>query len=163
MVSNEVNAENSNASGSDDTYTNTNDMLNPMVLLVRVEHVNGRPIEPEILTEDAFTDLCTYTNPSHTPHAVEILSQHEICFTYKQGITLGHVAGELMAIKSWMGFPILVTIVIIKRSKVDTTVEARQSIDSFKKSKNKWNWINLNKVKMTCKVSWTKLLLKKKS
>ena len=126
MASNDVNAENSNASGSDDTYTNTNDMLNPMVLLVRVEHVDGRPVEPEILTEVAFRDLCTYTNPSHTPHAVEILSQYEICLTYKQGITLDHIAGELMAIKSWMDFPIPVTIVIIKRSKVDTIVEARQ-------------------------------------
>ena len=126
MASNDVNAENSKASGSDDTYANTNDMLNPMVLLVRVEHVDGRPIEPEILTEVAFRDFCTYTNPSHTPHVAEILSQYEICLTDKQGITLGHIAGELMAIESWMDFPILVTVVIIKRSKVDTIVEARQ-------------------------------------
>ena len=31
-----------------------------------------------------------------------------------------------MAIKSWMDFPILVTVVIMKRSKVDKIVEARQ-------------------------------------
>ena len=31
-----------------------------------------------------------------------------------------------MAIESWMDFPILVTVVIIKRSKVDAIVEARQ-------------------------------------
>ena len=126
MVSNEVNVENSNTSGSEDIYTETNVALNPMVLLVRVEHDDGRPIELEVLTEAAFKELCTYTNPLHTPHAVEILSPHEICLTYKQGITLGHVAGELMAIESWMDFPILVTVVIIKRSKVDTIVEARQ-------------------------------------
>ena len=126
MVSNEVNAENSNASWSDNTYANTDVMLNPMVLLVRVEHIDGRPIEPEILTEAAFKNFCTYTNSAHTPHAVEILSPHEICLTYKQGITLGHVAGELMAIESWMDFPILVTVVIIKRSKVDIIVEATQ-------------------------------------
>ena len=126
MASNEVNTENSNVSGSEDTCTDTNVTLNPVVLLVRVEHVDRRPIEPEILTEAAFKRLCTYTNPSHTPHAVEILSLHEICLTYEQGITLGHVAGELMAIKSWMDFPILVTVVIIKRSKVDVIVEARQ-------------------------------------
>ena len=113
------------------------------------EHINGRPIEPEILTEGTFKDLCTNTNPLHTPHAVEILSQHEICLTYKQGITLGHIAGELMAIQSWMDFPILVTIVIIKRYKVDTIVEARQKHDSFKRRRNKWSWINLNKVKVS--------------
>ena len=39
---------------------------------------------------------------------------------------MGQVAGELMAIESWMDFPILVTVVIIKRSKVDAIVEARQ-------------------------------------
>ena len=31
-----------------------------------------------------------------------------------------------MAIKSWMDFPILITVVIITRSKVDDIVEARQ-------------------------------------
>ena len=126
MASNEVNAGNSNTSGSDNTYTDTNVMLNPMGLLVRVEHVDGRPMEPEIFTEATFKELCAYTNPSHTPYAVEILNPHGICLTYKQGITLGHVAGELMAIESWMDFPILVTIVIIKRSKVNAIVEARQ-------------------------------------
>ena len=100
MASNEVNVENSNVSGSEDICTNTYVTLNPMVLLVRVEHIDGRPIEPEILTETAFMELCTYTNPSHTPHVVEILSPHKICLIYKQGITLGHVASELMAIKS---------------------------------------------------------------
>ena len=83
MASDEVNAENSNVSGSEDTYTYTNVTFNPMVLLVRVEHVDGRPIEPAILREAFFKELCTYTNPSHTPHAVEILSPHEICLTYK--------------------------------------------------------------------------------
>ena len=36
------------------------------------------------------------------------------------------MAGELMAIESWMDFPVLVTVVIIKRSKVDAIVKARQ-------------------------------------
>ena len=122
MASNEVSMENRNASGSEDT----NVTLNPVVLLVRVEHVNGRPIEPEVLTEATFKDLCTYTNPFHTPHAVEIPSPHKLCLTYIQGITLSDITGELMAIESWMDFPILVTVVIIKRSKVDAIVEARQ-------------------------------------
>ena len=85
-----------------------------------------------------------YTNPSHTPHAVEILSLHEICLTYKQGVILGHVAGELMAIESWMNFSILVTVVIIKRSKVDTIVEARQKYRQNQKEKEQ---IELAKLK----------------
>ena len=39
---------------------------------------------------------------------------------------MGQVAGELMAIESWRDFPILVTVVIINRWKVDAIVEARQ-------------------------------------
>ena len=95
-------------------------------MLVRIEHVDGRLIEPEILTEATFKELCKYTNPSHEPHAVEILSLHELCLMYEQGIVLGHVAGELMAIESWMDFPVLVTVVIIERSKLDTIVKVRQ-------------------------------------
>ena len=97
-----------------------------MVLLVRVKHVDGWPIEPEIFTETSFRELCAHTNPVHIPHAVEILSPHKVCLTYQQGIILGHVAGELMAVKSWMDFPILVMVVIMKRSKVDEIVEVRQ-------------------------------------
>ena len=41
MASNEVNGENSYASGSKDINTDTSVMLNPIVLLVRVEHVDG--------------------------------------------------------------------------------------------------------------------------
>ena len=62
----------------------------------------------------------------HKPQAVEILGPHELCLTYEQGIVLGHVAGELMAIESWMDLPILITVVIIERSKVDAIVKARQ-------------------------------------
>ena len=58
MASNEVNIENSNVSGSEDTYINTSVTLNPMVLLVRVKHVDCRPIEPEVLTKAAFKELC---------------------------------------------------------------------------------------------------------
>ena len=97
-----------------------------MVLLVRIEHVDGRPIEPEILTEATFRELCLYANSSYEPYAVEILSPHEICITYRQGVSLGQVAGKLMAIESWRDFPILITVVIIKRLKVDSIVEVRQ-------------------------------------
>ena len=57
---------------------------------------------------------------------------------------MGHVAGELMAIESWMDFPILVTVVIIKRSKVDTIVEARQNNRQIQREKEQ---IELAKLK----------------
>ena len=67
-----------------------------------------------------------HTNPVHIPNAVEILSPYEICLTYEKGVVLGRVAGELMAIELWMDFPILITVVIITRSKVNEINEARQ-------------------------------------
>ena len=120
-------------SRSEDTYIDTGVTLNPMFLLVRVKHVDARPIEPEILTEE----LCAYTNPLHEPHAVEILSPHELCLNYEQGIVLGCVAGELMAIESWMDLPVLIVVVIIERSKVDTIVEARQKYGQTQKRKER--------------------------
>ena len=137
MASNEVNAENSNVSGSEDINTDTNPTLNSLVLLVRIKHVDGRPMEPEILTEAAFKEICTYTNPAHKPHAVEILSPSELCLIYEQGVVLGQVAGELMAIESWMDLPILITVVIIDRSKVDAIVKARQDYRQSQKQKEK--------------------------
>ena len=134
MASNKNVGENSNASGSKN-YSETNDevQVNSMVLLVRIEHVDGRPIEPEILTEATFRELCQYANPDHEPFAIEILSPHEICITYRQGVSLSQVTGELMAIDSWRDFPILITVVIIKRSKVDSIVEVRQKYRQEKK------------------------------
>ena len=106
MALNKITRENSNASGGDD-YSETNDevQINPMVLLVRIEHVDGRPIESEILTETTFRELCQYANSNHEPFAIEILSPHEVCITHRQGVSLGQVAGELMVIEMWRDFP----------------------------------------------------------
>ena len=127
MASNNVIGENSNASGGDNfSETNETVQINLMVLLVRIEHVDGRPVGPDVLTESTFRELCQCIHSSHEPYAIEILSPHEICITYRHGVSLGQVAGEFMAIESWGDLPILVTVVIIKRSKVDAIVEARQ-------------------------------------
>ena len=127
MASREVNVENTNASGRDEiTELDSSVTVNPLVLLVRIEHVDGRPIKSEVLMEASFKDLCVHTNPVHTPSAVEILSPHELCLTYKKGVELSQIAGELMAIETWMDFPVLIMVVIITRSKVDNIVKARQ-------------------------------------
>ena len=89
MASNEITGENSNASGGDDHFSEVDEtiLINPMVLLVRIEHVDGRPMEPEILMETTFRELCLYVNSSYEPYPVEILSPHEICITYRQGLS----------------------------------------------------------------------------
>ena len=57
---------------------------------------------------------------------------------------MGRVAGELMVIESWMDFPILVTVVIITRSKVDEIVEARQK---HRQIQREWEQKELDKMK----------------
>ena len=128
MASNGITGENSNASGGDDDLSKTNEMvqINSMVLLVCIKHVDGRPVGPKVLTESTFRELCQCINSSYKPYAIEMLSPHKICITYRHGVSLGQFAGELMAIESWRDLPILVTVVIIKRSKVDAIVAARQ-------------------------------------
>ena len=90
MVSSEVNVENTNVSGSDGiTDLDSSVTVNPLVLLVRIEHVDGQPIGSEVLTETSFREISTCTNPVHSLNAVEILSPHELCLTYEKGVELG--------------------------------------------------------------------------
>ena len=90
MVSNEVDVENTNVSGSDEiSDLNSPVSMSPLVLLVQIEHVYGQPIESEILTEASFRELCMHTTPVHTLNAVEILSPHELCLTFEKGVELG--------------------------------------------------------------------------
>ena len=52
MASNDVTGKNSNASGGDNNFSEANEtvQINSMVLLVRIEHVDGRPMGPDMLT-----------------------------------------------------------------------------------------------------------------
>ena len=124
MASNDANLK-TKPQGNDETPDSNEVSINEMVLLVRIEHVNRRPMEPEILTTNIFCDLCIQTNHEHEPHVVKILSPYEICVSYREGIVLGHVAGELMAVESLMDFSVLITVVINKQMKVNEIMVAR--------------------------------------
>ena len=76
-----------------------------------------------------------HTNPAHILNAVEILSPYELCLTYEKGVVLGQVAGELMAIELWMDFPILVTVAIITRLKVNEIIKVRQKHKQIQKER----------------------------
>ena len=127
MASNDANL-NTNSQENDETLDSSEIPINEMVLLVQIKHVNGRPMEPEILTSNTFHDLCIQANPEHEPHAVEILSPYQICVSYREGIVLGHVVGEHMAVESWMDFLVLITVVIIKQMKVNEIIIARHKL-----------------------------------
>ena len=137
MVSNDVIGENNNASGGDDNFSKASETVRiiSMVLLVQIEHVDGRPVGPDMLTQSMLRGLCQCIHSSYEPYVIEILSPHEICVTYRHGVSLGQVAGELTAIESWGDLPILVT-VVIKRSKVDAIVKARQKYRKEQKDRD---------------------------
>ena len=67
MASNGANL-NTNPQGNDETPDSNEVLINEMVLLVRIEDANGRPMEPEILTANIFRDLCIQTIPECEPH-----------------------------------------------------------------------------------------------
>ena len=87
MASNGANL-NTNPQRNDETPDSDEVSINEMVLLVQIEHINRRPMEPKILTADTLCDLCIQTNPKHEPHVVKILSPYKICVSYREGIVL---------------------------------------------------------------------------
>ena len=54
------------------------------------------------------------------------MSNHEACLTFKENVTLGLVAGDLMSVENWMGIPVVITVIILGRNKVRAIVEARE-------------------------------------
>ena len=90
MALNDVTGENSNASGGDDNFSEANEtvQINSMVLLVQIKHVDERPVGPDVLTESTFRELCQCIHSSYEPYAIEILSPHKICITYRHGVSL---------------------------------------------------------------------------
>ena len=98
MASNGVIGESSNASGGDNNFSKASKTvwINSMVLLVRIKHVDGRPVGPDMLTESTFIELCQCIHSSYEPYAIEILSPHKICVTYRHGVSLGQDWGRLL-------------------------------------------------------------------
>ena len=63
----------------------------------------------------------------HYDHCdIEVMSNHEVCLTFKKEVTLGLVAGDIMAVGDWMGVPVIVTIVILGKNKVKAILGARE-------------------------------------
>ena len=110
-------------------------VLHSLVLLTRIKKYEGEPLGPDYFTQDSVWELCRGCNPGFEPCGVEILSPQEACLSYWRDIILGAVAGNLMSVKNWMGFPIVITVVIMNRARVDTVVEARQKHRALQKAK----------------------------
>ena len=47
-------------------------------------------------------------------------------FDIQKEATLGLVAGDLMLVEDWMGVPVVLTVVILRKNKVRALLEARK-------------------------------------
>ena len=91
-----------------------------------VSNYEGEAVEPELFTQGKIRELCLSSRGHHDPYEIEILSNHEACLTFKESVTLGLAAGDLMSVEDWMGIPVVITVIILGRSKVRTIVEAKE-------------------------------------
>ena len=100
--------------------------LYELVLLMRVSNYKGEAVVPELFTQGRIKELYLSSRGHHDPYEIEILSNDEACVTFKESVTLGLVAGDLMAVEDWMGFPVVIMVISLGRSKVRAIVEARE-------------------------------------
>ena len=99
--------------------------LNPVVLLLRVETLDGNPLPERFLTVPNCHDLSIECGEEE-PCQVELLSMYEACLTFKENAIISDLVIKLMAVKTWIGVPVVITAVILSRDKVDQIVLVRE-------------------------------------
>ena len=100
--------------------------LHELVLLMKVCTYEGRAVDPELFTRSNIRELCLGCRGHYDPYDIEIMSNHEVFLMFKKEVTLGLVAGDLMAVGDWMGVPVIVTVVILGKNKVKAILGARE-------------------------------------
>ena len=99
--------------------------LNPLVLLLQVETLDGNSLPDRFLTVLNCRDLSIKCGEEE-PYRVELLSVYEACLTFKENAIIVDLAIKLMAIKTWIGVPVVITAVILSWDKVDQIMLARE-------------------------------------
>ena len=99
--------------------------LNPLVLLLHVETLDGSLLPEKFLTILNCHDLSNECREEE-PYKVELLSAYEACLTYKENVIIADLEIRLMAVETWIGLPIVITAVILNRDKVDQIILVRQ-------------------------------------
>ena len=118
--------EDGQGSSTDYDSIGSSPKLQKLVLLMCVSNYEGEAVEPELFTQGRIRELCLSSRGHYDPFEIEILSNHEACLTFKENVTLGLVAGDLMLVEDWMGIPVVIMVIILGRNKVRAIVEARE-------------------------------------
>ena len=93
---------------------------------MHISNYEGQAVEPELFTQSKIWELCLSSRSHCDPYEIEILSDHEACLTFKKNVTLRLVVGDLMLAEDWMGVPIVITVIILGRSKIRAILDTRE-------------------------------------
>ena len=100
--------------------------LHKLVRLMCISNYEGQAVEPELFMQSKIWELCLSSRGHCDPYEIEILSDHEACLTFKKDVILGLVVGDLMLMEDWMGAPVVITVIILGRSKIWAILDARE-------------------------------------
>ena len=100
--------------------------LHKLVLLMCVSNYEEKAVEPELFRQRKIRELCLSSRGHYDPYEIEILSDHEACLAFKKNVMLGLALGDLMSVEDWMGVPIVITVIILGRSKIQAILDARE-------------------------------------
>ena len=100
--------------------------LHKLVLLMHVSNYEGQAVEPELFTQSKIRELCVSSRGHCDQHEIEILSDHEACLTFKKDVMLGLAVGDLILVEDWMGVPVVITVIILGRSRIRPILDARE-------------------------------------
>ena len=73
----------------------------------------------------------------YDPYDIKIMNNYEACLTFKKDVTLGLVAGDLMSVENWMGTPVVITVIILRKNKVKAILDARERYRQEMRGKTK--------------------------
>ena len=118
--------EDGHGSSSEFESISSSPELHKLVLLMRVCTYEGGVVDPELFTRNNIRELCLGCKGYYDPYDIEIISNHEVCLTFKKEVILGLVVGDIMTVGDWMGVPVIVTVVILGKDKVRAILEARK-------------------------------------
>ena len=100
---------------------------NPLVLLIRLEKIDGEPLPESLLTPRHLNMFCLQY-AGERPSNLEFLNRYEVCMTFPESTVISVIAGRLMNVGLWHDMNIVVGCTIVPRDRVELIVTARESV-----------------------------------
>ena len=98
-----------------------------LVLLVRIERMDGTSIPETLMVSRQMNAFCVQYS-GEEPYHMEFLNRYEVCFQFKEGTPISVIAGRLMNASVWQDQTIVVSCTIVPHNRVDSIVRAREGV-----------------------------------